>query len=271
MTDPAPSSLSPAEAYDLYQVPALFGPFAGELVTRADPRPGERAPDLACGTGVVARQIAPLVMPGGYVDALDLNLGMLSVARDVARRAGTPITFHDGDMQALPFAGRTYDLVTCHQGLQFVPDRGAAVQEMRRMLRPGGRAVVSCWSGMEHSPLYTAMAPVVARLLGVPALDEPFGLSRVSELRELFAAADFTTITIEAVQLTTRYPQPEQFVTLFVSAMVASIATLHATTPAAREQLIATLRLDLERVLGDFIVGDEVHSPRETHIVRAVA
>jgi hypothetical protein len=115
------------------------------------------------------------------------------------------------------------------------------------------------------------MAPVVARQLGVPALDEPFGLSRVEELGDLFAAADFAAITIEAVQLTTRYPQPEQFVTLFLSAMVASIATLHDTTPAPRDRLIAALRFDLERVLEDFIVGDAVHSPRETHIVCAVA
>lgn len=268
---PSPSSLPPAEAYELYQVPTLFGPFAVELVVRAAPQPGERALDLACGTGIVARQMAPLVIPGGQVNALDLNPGMLTVARDVAHQTATPITFHQGDMQALPFADQSSDLVTCHQGLQFVPDRSGAVREMHRVLRAGGRAVVGCWSGIEQSPLYAAMAPIVAQHLGVPALDAPFGLSRAEEFRELFATAGFGAIQIEAVQLTTRYPQPDQFATLFLSAMVASVAMLHDTTPEEREQLIAAVRLDLERVLHDFIVGDEVHSLRETHILRAEA
>ncbi len=262
---------TPAEAYELYQVPALFEPFALELIARAAPQPGERVLDLACGTGVVARHIAPAVLPGGHVDALDVNVAMLAVAQDVAHRAGAAITFHHGDMQALPFADGTYHLVTCQQGLQFVPDRAAAVGELRRVLRDGGRAVVNCWGPIEHSPLYAAMAPIVRRQLGVPALEVPFGLSDADELRALFTAAGFGAVQLEPVGLTTRYPQPDQFATLFLTSIVASIATLHETTLAAREQLIAALRGELDRVLQDFIVGDEVHSPRQTQIVCAQA
>jgi len=79
------------ELYERYLVPAMFGPWAADLVALATPQPGERVLDVACGTGVVARLVAPHVGSTGQVVGLDLHAGRLAVARalpPIARGGG---------------------------------------------------------------------------------------------------------------------------------------------------------------------------------------
>jgi len=80
---------SAPEAYEHYLVPTLFTPWAEDLVDRMALRPGERVVDVACGTGIVARLAAHRINPGGAVTGLDLNAGMLSVARSLSRHLQT--------------------------------------------------------------------------------------------------------------------------------------------------------------------------------------
>ena len=70
---------NPDALYERYLVPAMFGPWAADLVTLAAPQPGERVLDVACGTGVVARLVAPYVGATGHVVGLDLDTGRLAV------------------------------------------------------------------------------------------------------------------------------------------------------------------------------------------------
>jgi len=98
--------------------------------------------DVACGTGIVARQAAPLVGADGQVVALDMNPAMLAVARALPAPSGATIHWREGDAMDLPFEDGAFDVVLCQHGLQFVPDRARAVREMRRVLAPGGRALV---------------------------------------------------------------------------------------------------------------------------------
>jgi ubiquinone/menaquinone biosynthesis C-methylase UbiE len=72
---------SAPEVYERYLVPALFGPWAPVLADAAALRAGDRVLDVACGTGVVARHVKPQVGPTGTVTGLDLNAGMLAIAR----------------------------------------------------------------------------------------------------------------------------------------------------------------------------------------------
>ena len=72
---------SAPEVYERELVPAVFGPWAPILIELADPKPGERVIDIACGTGIVARIVAAKVRPSGAVAGVDLNPGMLNVAR----------------------------------------------------------------------------------------------------------------------------------------------------------------------------------------------
>jgi ubiquinone/menaquinone biosynthesis C-methylase UbiE len=83
---------SAPEVYERELVPAVFGPWAPVLVELAHPRPGERVVDIACGTGIVARVVAAQLGPTGAVAGVDLNPGMLNVARSVAVSLCVPKT-----------------------------------------------------------------------------------------------------------------------------------------------------------------------------------
>src|SRR5262249_7330407 len=101
--------------------------------------------------GIVARMAASRVGEAGHVTGLDLNSGMLAVARTVPTRHGAPITWQEGSLEALPFEEGTFDVVLCQQGLQFSPNRAVAVCEMRRVLRMGGRLLCSVWRDLSHN------------------------------------------------------------------------------------------------------------------------
>ena len=133
---------SAPEVYERELVPAVFGVWAPILVELAQPGPGERVVDVACGTGIVARIAATRVGPTGAVVGVDLNPGMLSVARSVVStdsRSGGPLQWQEASADKLPFPDGSFDVVYCQLGLQFFADRAAALREMRRVLGPGGR------------------------------------------------------------------------------------------------------------------------------------
>jgi ubiquinone/menaquinone biosynthesis C-methylase UbiE len=139
---------SAAELFERYGVQAIFGPWAADLVALAAPQPGERVLDVACGTGAVARLAAQRVGPTGAVAGLDLNPEMLVVARSQPPPDGTRIAWHEGNASAMPLADAAFEVVLCQQGVQFFPDRAAALREMHRVLAPGGRLVLSVWRSL---------------------------------------------------------------------------------------------------------------------------
>src|SRR5262245_13390178 len=108
---------NPAETYESYMVPTLFAPWASLLVQSANPQPGEHVLDVACGTGVVARHVAPRIGSGGKVSGLDLNPNMLTVARTAAEREGLAIEWHEGQAEKLAFPDGSFDLVLCQFAL----------------------------------------------------------------------------------------------------------------------------------------------------------
>ena len=121
---------------------ALTTPPAAELVRRASPRAGQRVLDVACGTGVVAVTAARL---GARVTGLDLTPELLERARENARIAGVDIEWHQGDVEQLPFAEGTYDMVLSQFGHIFAPRPDVAIAEMLRVLQPGGTIAFSTW------------------------------------------------------------------------------------------------------------------------------
>jgi ubiquinone/menaquinone biosynthesis C-methylase UbiE len=105
-------------------------------------QPGERVLDVACGTGLIARLAIEQVGPTGSVTAIDVAPDMIDVAQATPSH-GAPIDWRVGDATALALPDDAYDVVLCQMGLMFMEDRSAAVAEMRRVLAPGGRLVVS--------------------------------------------------------------------------------------------------------------------------------
>lgn len=157
---------SAAELYERYLVPAITSLWAEDLAERADPKAGEAALDIACGTGAVTRLVAAR-MKRGRIVGLDFNAGMLAVARSVPGAAS--IEWFQGSALSLPFSDRSFDLVTCQLGLQFFPDRPLAVREMRRVLKPSGRVALSVYTSIERTPAAYAFVRALDRHLGPDA------------------------------------------------------------------------------------------------------
>ncbi len=127
---------SVAATYDEIYVPRIFNPWAQLLLERADLSPGESVLDVATGPGTVARLAAERVGPRGRVVGTDFSAAMIGVAQEkpVSDQAAA-IEYLLAPAAPLPVADGSFDVVTCQQGLQFFPDRQAALMEIHRALR----------------------------------------------------------------------------------------------------------------------------------------
>jgi ubiquinone/menaquinone biosynthesis C-methylase UbiE len=112
---------------------------------------GEVVVDIGCGTGAAARIAAEKVGASGRVVGVDINAGMLDVARSLPSVRGAVIEWFENSAYQLPFTKPDFDVALCAQTLQFLEDRRQAVAEMYRVLKPGGRIALSLWCEIRES------------------------------------------------------------------------------------------------------------------------
>jgi SAM-dependent methyltransferase len=243
------AAVESARAYEELFVPALFGQWATRVADAADLKPGRRVLDVACGTGVLAREAAKRVGASGQVVGLDANAGMLAVARELA----PSIEWRNGDVLELPFEDRMFDAVVCQFGLMFFSDRTKAIREMMRVLRPGGRLAVAVWDSLKNTPAYAADVAMLQRVAGSAAADAlraPFVLGDRTKLRQLFADAGAPPIELQTVAGTARFP----------SLKVMMEADLRGWLPVMgvtlEEALIQRLIEESQAVLGKHVLSD---------------
>ena len=261
---------SAAEHYERALVPAIFVPWAPQVVALASPKSGERVLDVACGTGVVARLAATRVGDAGNVVGLDLNPGMLAVAASVASEmpaTSARITWHEASATSMPFADGSFDIVYCQLGLQFFPDRPAALREMYRVLASGGRLGLMVWRGIEHSPGFRALADALERHVSAEAaavMRAPFSIADPEELRALIAAAGFRDIEIRPATGTVRFPSPAHLVQDYAAG--SPLASFVAKTT---EQTRMALISEMSEALAPFVAGGALAFPIEAHLAGA--
>jgi len=153
--------LDVAESYEARFVPAIFAEWAPRLLDAVEISPGDRVLDVACGTGVVARDAAARVGAERVV-GVDLNPAMLKVARRIA----PDIDWREGDAVALPVDDASFDVATCQMALMFMPDRRAVWADMRRAVRPGGRVGVVVPAALDVQPAYRVFVDVAVAFAG---------------------------------------------------------------------------------------------------------
>lgn len=184
-------------AYDETFVPAVFHPWASLLVGALAVEPGSSTLDVGTGPGTVARVLSACAGSSGSVVAVDINAAMLMLATDKPPLAGAaPIEYLECAAASLPLADGDLDVVTGQQVLQFVPDRAAALTEIRRVLKPGGRIGLITWTGLNDNPLFKALHDAVGEVLGAAAavaFSEPWSLDG-GETVALARAAGFTNV-----------------------------------------------------------------------------
>jgi SAM-dependent methyltransferase len=253
------------EVYERDLVPAVFGPWAQVIVDFADLQSGDRVLDVACGTGAVARLAADRTGEQGMVAAVDLNPGMVAVARSLPAPRGAMVDWRQADALELPFAEQAFDAVLCQLGLQFFADRLAALREMCRVLRPGGRVVVMVWRPIELSPGFAVLAAALERHIGPDAaaiMRAPFSLGDAEELSSLVGAGGFEAPDLRAETGAVRFPSVERFVASYVAG-----SPLAGPVAAASAEARGALLVEVVTELGQF--GDEeLKFPIEAHLAR---
>lgn len=269
MTQPQPDpALAAAENYEKHIVTYMTGPCAALLVELADPRPGERVLDVACGTGIVARRVAPRVGCCGTVVGVDINPAMLAVARSLPAPDGAIIDWRKSSALALPLDDNAFDLVLCQHGLQFFPDRVAALREMYRVLRPGGRAAICVWRSIEHHPrgqlIWEALAHRFATSVSI--LLPFFNLGDASELEALLEAARFTDVTITARAYTVREPRSPQIIAPILESVGGCVPAVSIMGPDERAAVARAVEGDIGRALQTYVEGDEQVYQTAAHI-----
>jgi ubiquinone/menaquinone biosynthesis C-methylase UbiE len=205
-----------AVAYERDFVPAIFAQWPPVLAEIAGLRPGDRVLDVGCGTGVLAREAAARVGPTGRVTGLDLNEGMLAVAR----RLRPEIDWRQGDALRLPFADGAFDVAASQFVLMFIPDAGRALREMWRVLVPGGRLVAAVCASIAESRPYVELAEILRRQVGDSAaamVESYFALGDPKQLRRLAEMAGIADAEILTREGWARYASMDEFLRIEIN------------------------------------------------------
>ena len=186
------------EYYDRCLGPAWFGPAAHELVKRVPADPNGDVLEIACGTGLVTREIRKRLVPARKLVATDLNKPMLDYAAGkLADFSG--IEYREADATNLPFGNGEFAVVVCGLGLMFVPDKKRALAEMRRVTKPGGCIAISTWDSIEENTYAKVYAETIEGLFpNDPDIKFrlPWELHDEKGLRDLLTAAGYRDIEI---------------------------------------------------------------------------
>lgn len=194
--------------------------------------------DLACGSGLITRVLLSQLGPNGSIVGIDLCPGMLAHAKSTVQDAR--VAWHEAEATDLPLADETVDIVCCHQGLQFFSDQHAAVREIHRVLRPGGRVVIGVWGALGDNPEVAAMASAIGEFLGQDVGDAMTGPCRFpdrNERRSVLHEGDFVGIEVETVSKTAHHPN----VRIAMDGQLAALpiaATIDALGPERRAELL---------------------------------
>jgi SAM-dependent methyltransferase len=259
------ADISAVQIYDDVLVPRLFTPCARALLDRLDLQPGEAVIDVACGPGSVTRLAATAVGRIGRVTGIDFSPAMLAVAQTKpALRDAASIDYHKAPADRLPVADAEFDVAICQHGLQFFPDRAAALAETRRALRVGGRMGIAVWADIEQSPAFAALEDVIREVAGDELADRyragPWNMPDADQVRELLEECGFDDVRISRDALPLRFECAAQ---LRSTLAVSGVATeLDALSASRREQLARTL----ERKVA---VSESLHAEAVTHLALA--
>lgn len=262
--DVSDADIDAASAYEEIFVPALFQQWPRRVIAAAQVESGHRTLDVACGTGVLTRELPAIVGETPPPIGLDISPGML----EVARRLNPGIEWRHGDACALPFDDASFDRVLCQYGLMFFPDRVKALVEMSRVLAVGGRLAVAVWDSLENNPGFLEKADILdevgGRLAG-DALRAPFCLGDREVLLELGEQAGLLDIEISTVSDEAHFHSMHDFVEAEVRGWL-PVMDVHLT-----EQEIEAVHAECRQHLREYEAGPgrEIILPVSTHVLTA--
>ena len=197
--------IAAATAYEELFVKGLFQEWTSRVLDAVNIQKGHRVLDVACGTGVLAREAVKRLGPDGSIAGIDPNPGMLAVAEQL-----TPaIEWRQGAAESLPFEDQSFDAVISQFGLMFFKNHRQAIKEMLRVLKTQGQLAVAVWDSLENIPAYEREVSLLNRVAGKRAADAlraPFVLGNRDELEALFEEGGTHSIKISTQYGKARFP-----------------------------------------------------------------
>jgi ubiquinone/menaquinone biosynthesis C-methylase UbiE len=249
----ASASVPAMTVYAEVMVPRIFEPWAHVLLARLAVEPGEAVLDVACGPGSVTRLAAARSGPTGRVTGCDVSPAMLMIAAGLGQvTGGASIDYRQASADCLPVPDEDFDVVCCQQGLQFFPDRQAALAEMRRALRPGGRIGIAVWKHIEQSRPFAILETAIRTVAGAQIADRyrtgPWGLPDAADLYALLSNAGFADITVTSHELAVTFEAGgEQLAgTLAASGVASELQALPAQDKARLRAVVTELSRPLQ-------------------------
>ncbi len=186
------------EHYDRYLGPLIFEAYGMDLAKRVTVPSGGIVLEMAAGTGIVTCHLRNFLSLDVNIVATDLNEAMLNLAR---AKVGTHenIKFRPADAMHLPFGDGLFDAVVCQFGIMFFSDKIAAIQEVIRVLKPGGSFLFNVWDSYEHNHLVRTVNKTIVRHLpdDSPSFyDVPYGYNHLDAIKRSLGEAGFGDIEI---------------------------------------------------------------------------
>jgi ubiquinone/menaquinone biosynthesis C-methylase UbiE len=225
-------------------------PFRSALISRLQPKTGEKILDLGTGPGEPAITIAREVGSQGYVTGVDLSESMVSIATRVARARGLRnVEFVAMDCAALSFPSTSFDAVVSSFGFQIFTDPEKAAREAHRVVRPGGRICVSVWSTADRVPFLDA---IIAPMLENAEPDEtgyiptPYETGAPGEMVAFLQAAGFREAQEEHVQHLMQVASAEDYLQSILKATPIG-HSLSEEDPAAQQEILRKTRENLKQ------------------------
>jgi len=250
---------SPAVVYNDFFGPPMFTPWAKDLVGQASLSAGNRVLDLACGTGLVSEQIAPMIGSTGSIAGLDFNPVMLEVARK-RELNGPAVEWVEASALDIPYDDDSFDVVVCQQGFQFFPDKEKAAAETRRVLKPGGTVAASVWATVDELPVWEVVFTSVATRLDVPmeSVTVPNSFGYQDKLEALFTDAGFSNAQVNKRSTEAAFGPADSFVKLMVMGAAAAIPAFGALSDEEKQALVPGVEADTAEIIQQYTRGDKV-------------
>ncbi len=237
--------------YDEHLVPVLFRPYAEVLADRVAAWAPSRVLEVAAGTGALTRELADR-LPDADITATDLAPPM--VERGAARSGSARVRWQQADAQDLPTADASVDVWVCQFGIMFFPDRVRAYREAHRVLRPGGRLLLSTWGPLADNGFAQVLDEALRawRPADPPTFvrDVPHGYPDADRVRADLTAAGFTDVQVDVVRLDSRAASAHEVATAFLTGTPAGDPA-RREGPDAVDEAIAAVTAALQRRYGD--------------------
>ena len=257
------------EFYDTYMVPMIFAGCAEDLAQRVAALAPSSVLELAAGTGVVTRILAPLLPAASRNVVTDLNPAMLEHAQQRQDKPNS-IEWMQADALRLPIEENSFDVAHCQHGVMFFPDRVSGYQQVRQALKPKGQFIFNVWDQIQENEFADLVTQVAGEFFpnDPPRFlaRTPHGYHDTDQIRSDLKAAGFASVDIETRPDTSPAPTPRHPAVAYCQG-----TPLRAEIEARDAQMLDKIVERATQVIADRFGDGPVQGKIQSHVVTATA